>query len=301
MKSDLVKGLSCFDSATILDSEEERYIAAVEHLTTYFASKGWLSSADKAKAVSQYRAMVTKFCAGQVDRSGDWFLYLSSHYELQCRTELHQLFKLSCLCLPPKISYPPEFTVPLTELGPDEEVFRSCVAGVQISYNTVPNVTSLNKDPRSISLHPLLGRGMELLADRKFSIWNFLRGSALRRGYWFAKFETAYKSVVVSPSVLHPTEDSDVASEPQTSSSSESPTARLNLGKATVAVAKLQDEVPCGSGGTKKRRSQRRIELLRLSFHCLRVIFIVFTFCFGFFFAFSAFSMPYLTLYGSIR
>ena len=257
VKSDLVKGLSCFDSATILDSEEERYIAAVEHLTTYFASKGWLSSADKAKAVSQYRAMVTKFRAGQVDRSRDWFLYLSSHYELQCRTALHQLFKLSCLCVPPKISYPPEFTVPLTELGPDEEVFRSCVAGVQISYNTVPNVTSLYKDPRSISrVFRLLGRGRELLADRKFSIWNFLRGAALRRGKWFAKFEAAYKSVVVSPSALHPTEDSDVASEPQTSSSSESPTARLNLGKATVAVAKLQDEVPCGSGGTKKKSAK---------------------------------------------
>ena len=262
LNSDLVKGLSCFDSATILDSEEERYIAAVEHLTTYFASKGWLSSADKAKAVSQYRAMVTKFRAGQVDRSGDWFLYLPSHYELQCRTELHQFFKLSCLCLPPKISYPPEFTVPLTELGPDEEVFRSCVAGVQIPYNTVPNVTSLYKDPRSISrVFRLLGRGRELLADRKFSIWNFLRGSArsgLRRGKWFAKFETAYKSVVVSPSVLHPTEDSDVASEPQTSSSSELPTARLNLGKATVSVAKLQEEVPCGSGGTKKKSANSK-------------------------------------------
>ena len=202
VKSDLVKGLSCFDSATVLDSEEERYIAAVEHLTTYFASKGWLSS--------------------------------------------------------PKISYPPEFTVPLTELGPDEEVFRSCVAGVQISYNTVPNVTSLYKDPRSISrVFRLLGRGRELLANRKFSIWNFLRGSALRRGKWFAKFETAYKSVVVSPSVLHPSEDSDVASEPQTSSSSESPTAQLNLGKATVAVAKLQDEAPCGSGGTTKKKSAK--------------------------------------------
>ena len=275
--------------------------------------------------MSQYRALVTKFRAGQVDRSRDWFLYLSSHYELQCRTELHQLFKLSCLCLPPKISYPPKFTVPLTELGPDEEVFRSCVAGIQISYNTVPIFTSLYKDPRSISLvsrslgrgrellpdrkfsiwnflrgsalrrgkwfakfrscvagiqisyntvpnltslykdsrsislvSRLLGRGQELLADRKFSIWNFLRGSALRRGKWFAKFETAYKSVVVSPSVLHPTEDSDVASEPQTSSSSESPTARLNLGKATVALASLQDEAPCGSGGTKRNSTKSK-------------------------------------------
>ena len=174
-------------------------------------------------------------------------------------------------------------------------MFRSCVAGVQISYNTVPNVTSLYKDPRSISrVSRLLGRGREVLADRKFSIWNFLRGSARRSGKWFAKFETAYKSVVVSPSVLHPTEDSDVASEPQTLSNSESPTARLNLGNATVAFELLVGPVE----QRRSQRSQRRIELLRHSFHCLQVIFIVFIFCFGFL---SVFSIPYLTLYGSMR
>ena len=84
-----MRGLSSFDLATNLDSNEERYITSVEHLTTNFASKGWLSSTDKAKAVRQYRALVTKFRAGQIDRSTDWFLYLSSHYELQYRAELH--------------------------------------------------------------------------------------------------------------------------------------------------------------------------------------------------------------------
>ena len=286
VKSDLARGLSCFVSAIILDKEEERYIAAVDHLTTYFASKGWLSSADKARAVNQHRAVVTKFRAGQVDRSTGWFLYLSSHYELQCRTKLHQLFKLSCLCLHPKISCSTEFTVPLTELGPDEEVFRSCVAGVQISYNTVPNVTNLYKDPRSINrVFRLLGRGRELLNDRKFCIWKFLQGSGLRRCKWFAKFDTACKSVVVSPSVLHPTEDSDVASEPQTSSSSELPTARLNLGKATVAVAKLQDEAPCGSNGTKKESAKsKKIDLSKHSFHFFELISPVFIFRSGFLF-----------------
>ena len=253
------EGLSCFDSATILDSDEERYITSVEHLITDFASKGWLSSADKVKALRQYRALVTKFRAGQVDRSTDWFLYLSSHYELQCRAELHQLFKLSCLCLPPKVSCPPEFSVPMTELGPDEEMFRPCVTGVQLSYTTVPNVASLYKDPWSISrVFRLLGRGRELLNYRKFSIWNFLRGSGLSRGKWFTKSETAYKSVVVSPSVLHPSEDSHVASEPQTSRSSESPTSRLYLGKAFVAVPKLQDEAPRGSSGTKTKSAESK-------------------------------------------
>ena len=78
------------------------------------------------------------------------------------------------------VRIPEPFVFPIPELGTDEDVFRSCVSDVQISFTTVPNVSSLYQDPRSISrVFRLLGRGKDLLQDRKFSVWNFLKGALL--------------------------------------------------------------------------------------------------------------------------
>ena len=141
---------------------------AVEQLTSYFASYGSITASDKTKAVSQYRALVVKFRSSQVDRTVDWFTLLPGYYELHCRPELHQVFKYACLCLPPVAKIHLRFVVPIPELGPDEEMFQSCVTSIQVSYATVPNVSSLFRDPRSISrVFRLLGKDKDLLSDRK--------------------------------------------------------------------------------------------------------------------------------------
>ena len=150
IKSDLIRGLAFFDSVVILHGSEGQNLKAVECLTTHFVGLGWLNPSEKTRAISQYRSLVSKFRASNVGQQDDWFEFLVSHYELQCPPDLHQLLIPSSLCLPPLIQTPPTFQVPIPELGNDDEVFRSCVEGIQISFNTVPNVSSLYQDPRAI-------------------------------------------------------------------------------------------------------------------------------------------------------
>ena len=230
IKSDLIRGLACFDSAVILHGSEGQYLTAVECLTTHFFSLGWVSPSEKTRAISQYRSLVSKFRESNVGQKDDWFHFLVSHYELQCRPELHQLFKLSSLCLPPLIQIPPSFKVPIPELGNDEEAFSSCVESIQISFSTVPNVSSLYQDPRSVPrVFRLLGRGKELLADRKFSIWNILKRSGPKRASLFAKFDNAYKKAVVSPEVPILADDGDVTCGSGNTTSTSSPSPHSNL------------------------------------------------------------------------
>ena len=53
IKSDLIRGLACFDSAVIPHGSEGQYLTAVEILTTHFVSLGWMSPSDKTRAISQ--------------------------------------------------------------------------------------------------------------------------------------------------------------------------------------------------------------------------------------------------------
>ena len=172
IKSDLVRGLSSCDSAVILDGTKEHYTSAIEYLSSHFLVKGWITVSDKANALSQHRAFVTKLHAMRVVDTADWFHFLASHYELQSRCELHQLFRYASLSC-----YPELFVVPIPELESDKGTFQSCVHSLQMSYNAVPNVSSLYRDTRSISrVFRLLGKGQELIRDKKFSVWNFLKG-----------------------------------------------------------------------------------------------------------------------------
>ena len=244
-KSSLVRGLACFDSAVILHGTEDQYVAAVENLTSHFVSVGWLTSSEKTTTISRYRSFVTKFRACVVPQPEDWFQFLVSHYEMQCRPELYQVFKYTSLCLPPLVKVPVPFVIPIPELGADTDVFRSCVAGVQISFTTVPNVSSLYRDPRSISrVFRLLGRGKDLLHDRKFSVWNFLKGSNARRITLQNSFEASYKKVIVAPPNLCLPDDGDVTCGSDTGTSNSSPSPRSSLGKATISLPRCSNVGP---------------------------------------------------------
>ena len=198
IKSVLLKGLSAFDSPVVLESPEDVYIAAVEKLSLHFEATGLCSSTDKVRAVSQYRSFVSKLRAGPIPGYDDWVQFVASHYEVQYRPELLQLFRHSCLCLAPIVEVPPTFDVPVPSLESDKSSFQSCIVSLQISYQTVPHVSSLFRDSKAISrAFRLLGRETDLLLDKKFCIWNFSKRNSSRRASLNGKMEARYRRAVL--------------------------------------------------------------------------------------------------------
>ena len=69
VKSDLVRGLSSFDTAVIYDGMEEHYTSAIDKLTRHFTSI-------EDKALNQYQSFVTKLRSNSPPVSVDWTHYL---------------------------------------------------------------------------------------------------------------------------------------------------------------------------------------------------------------------------------
>ena len=239
IKSKLIRGLSAFDPAVIYDGPEVNYIVAIEKLSGHFVSAGLVTSSDKAKIVSQYRSFVTKLRVEIAPEYEDWVHFISSHHELQCRPELLQVYKFSCLCLPPLVERPTEFVVPIPHLESDEDVFQSCVKSLQMSYLTIQHVSSLYRDPKSVSrVFRLLGRGTDLLADKKFSVWNFLKESGPRRASLLGKLETGYRKAVLRHDKPIISSFTTTPSVSRTSSVNSSLSPDPNLGRISVSVSR---------------------------------------------------------------
>ena len=172
--------------------------------------------------------------------TADRFHFLASHYELQSRRELHQLFRYASLSLPPQLRFQEPFVFPIPELESDKGIFLSCVH-------------RLHRDSRFVSrVFSLLGRGQDLIGDKNFSIWNFLKGSASRRQNLLSKLESSYPVTAASPETLClPTEsDPDCRSGSTSSTGSLSP--RSFLGRATLAVPRC-DVVDSAAKGVKNK------------------------------------------------
>ena len=196
IKSDLARGLSSFDPSVFFEGSEELFTASIEKLATHFVGCGWVSSSDKVKVIGQYRSFIARLRDEPVPDYEDWLHFLSSHYEFQCRPELYQLYKYSCQCLPPLFEMPTPFIVPLASLEHGAETFQSCLRSFQASYQTIPHISCLYRDPKSISrVFRLLGRGNYLLTDKMFSVWNFLKGSGAKRTTLLGKLESGYRKV----------------------------------------------------------------------------------------------------------
>ena len=241
VKSDLLRGLSAFDSPVVLESPEKVYVAAVEKLSSHFVTTGLFSSTDKVRAVSQYRSFVSKLRVGTIPEYDDWIQFVASHYEVQCRPELLQLFRHSCLCLVPIVDVPPIFDVPVPALESDKSSFQSCIVSLQISYQTVPHVSSLFRDSKAISrAFRLLGKGTDLLLDKKFCIWNFSKGSSSRRASLNGKMEAGYRKAVLrlEKSVVSSTTTTPSVSRTSSVGSTLSPD--LSLNRINVALSRCQ-------------------------------------------------------------
>ena len=135
----------------MLDGSEDHYTTAIECLNGYFDSKRMITVSDKSEALSQYRASVTNLRSTQVADTTDWFQFLSGHYELQSRGELHRVFWYASLCLPPLLEPPHPFNILTPELESGKDMFQSFVDSLQMCYLSVSNLSSLFRDPRSIS------------------------------------------------------------------------------------------------------------------------------------------------------
>ena len=244
----LIKGLSAFDTAVILDGPESHYFTAIEKLSSHSVSMKLITSSDKAKVTSQYRSLVIKLRSESIPANSDWIHFLSAHHEIQCRPELFRLYKLSCLCLPPLVDIPPELTIPMPKLAVDVKMFDSCLRSLQMSYSTVPPVSSLYKDPKSVCrVFRLLGRGSDLLVDKKFSVWNFLKGSGPRRTAMLGKMEAEYRKAVLHYDRPVVTSNTTTPSVSRASSTHSTPSPDLALGRNSVSLSRCSDVSPEGT------------------------------------------------------
>ena len=163
---------------------------------------------------------------------------------MQSRPELLQIFKFACLCLPPVVAEPTRFSVPVPGLVSAFDAFNSVVRSLQLSYVTVPNVSSLYKDPKTICrIFRLLGRGPGLIRDRKFSVGNFLKGTEARRVALYEKMELAYQKSVLRGEGLSLFLDVPTPSVSRSPSTSSSPNSGPQLGRVSLAIPR------CGADG----------------------------------------------------
>ena len=258
VKSDLLRGLSAFDSSVVLESPEKVYVAAIEKLSSHFVTTWLFSSSDKVKQISQYRSFIPKLRSEPVPRHDDWIHFIANHYEVQCRPELLQLFKRSCLCLASFVEIPPTFEVPMPSLESDKHLFESCIVSLQISYQTVPRVSSLYRDPKSIDrVFRLLGRGTELLLDKKFLIWNFSKGSNSRRTILHGKLESGYRKAVLRAEKPTVSSTSTTPSVSRTSSVNSSPSPDSSLNKLNVSLSRCSGSTQEGALKTISSKSPK--------------------------------------------
>ena len=256
VKSDLIRGLSAFDPSVVFEGSEEHYTSAIGKLSTHFANTGWITASDKVKISSQYRSFVVKVRTNPNPQYDDWIHFLASHYEMQCRVELFQLFKYSCMCLPPLVEIPPSFIFPIPDLESDAEMFRSCLQSLQVSYLTVPHVSSLYRDVKSIPrVFRLLGRGLELLTDKKFSVWNCLKGSSSKRAALLGKMEVGYRKAVLRIERPPITSTSTTPSVSRRSSVDSTPSPDPPLSRVSLEVPRCTDVSAADSSKKAKAKS----------------------------------------------
>ena len=248
--SDLIRGLSCFDTSVMLDSPESHYRDCVERLASFFSESGWIPATTKSVIVSQYRSLVTKLRVdgAQLD---DWFSYLSAGHEMRCRPELHQLFKFSCLCISQTLKKPNEFLVNFPTMKGGSTELDSCVKSLQLAFVQMPDVSSLFSSVENISsLFPLIRQGPSMLADRKFSAWNLTKPIISRRLAIYTQLEGRYiKSSSREELALLASDTSSSNSASVTVSPAKVPgpssapaPVSLPLAKATLSVARVSTD-----------------------------------------------------------
>ena len=133
----------------------------------------------------------------------------------------------------------------MPKLAFDVEMFDSCLRSLQISFSTVPHVSSLYKDPKPVCrVFRLLGRGTDLLMDKKFSVWNFLKGSGPRRTAMLRKTEAEYRKAILHNDRPAVTSNTTTPSVSRASSVHSTPSPYLTLGRVNVSLSRCSEAAP---------------------------------------------------------
>ena len=131
-----------------------------------------------------------------------------------------------------------------------------------MSYVTVPNVSSLYGDSKSVGrIFRLLGRGRELISDKKISIWGFLRGSGVRMSSMLEKFEAAYKRSVLLTEGLPIFLEATTPSVSRSSSTTSSPRSGLSPIRVPISVtpaAGVEPDAVKSKKGKAKKASEKK-------------------------------------------
>ena len=247
LRSDLVRGLSCFDPAVLLDSPEKHYRDCIERLVSYFAECGWLPTTSKDLVVSQYRSFVSKIRKEKVNPD-DWLEFLSGSYEMRNRSELHNVFKYACLCICYNDTLQNPFEVSVPGYHGDLAELKSCVRCLQSAFQLIPNVSSIFLLPERVpKVFPLLKRNPSILSDRKFSFWGMSKSCLARRSSLFVQLDACYCRATSREEIaLSQAEEAGTSTTvcygAKASSSSANETESPNFSKAVLAVPRCSED-----------------------------------------------------------
>ena len=133
------------------------------------------------------------------------------------------------------------------------------MVSLQIAYRTVPHVSSLFRDPKAVSrAFRLLGRGAELLMDRKFQIWNFRKGNNSRRTALLGKLESGYRKSVLRLEKPSVSSTSTTPSVSRCSSVNSTPSPDLTLSRVGVALSRCPETArEVKAPGTKSSKGKK--------------------------------------------
>ena len=116
------------------------------------------------------------------------------------------------------------------------------MVSLQIAYQTGSRVSSLFRDPKAVSrAFRLLGRGAELLMDRKFQIWSFQEGSNFQRTALLGKLEFGFRMSVLRLEKPSVSSTSTTPSVSRTSSVNSTPSPDPTLSRISVALTRCPE------------------------------------------------------------
>ena len=96
-----------------------------------------------------------------------------------------------------------------------------------------------------------------MLIDKKFSIWNFLKGSGPRRTALRGKLEAAYKRSVLEAENVVVESGGTTPSLSRSTSNASTPSPRPSLGRLSVSVARCSEDDSSESAAATKPKSSK--------------------------------------------
>ena len=171
-KSELLRGLSSFDPAVLLHSNQTVYESSINYLVNRFLAAGWVTSEKYEVTVSEYRSLVIKFRQEKFDIPDDIVSFFSNHWDLLARPHLYHVFQLTCLCLKTDHPTAAKLTHSIPGISMPSIRFDSIVHSIQTSIDYLSDpVEFYGSDDCSLGVTRVFGEGKRAYRNKKFSGW----------------------------------------------------------------------------------------------------------------------------------